>query len=516
MKTNKAMSLIRSFNKKGKLYLHEHPPGAGKTHMMVKLMNDSKQHRVTYSAPTTALIDELAEKLEDTLIVTSETVGKATVGKWLEKNTSKLQKAKVVLTTHESLLRYPEYFQKCVLVDKNGKQYEDKRDLVIDELPRLIDFHNFWTDAEDANELKELTREKARQLLTDNKLGSERLTERKANFLEMFARSSHFDFYIEERTKQERKGIEVYYTHMTDTAVWEGFDGIHLMGATLKDTLAYAYFTKIAKLPVGKSTEHSPRGNKMENNVTLVPLTVCADRDFITKKVLKENYKAMEDVVREHSASGEVASITNNDYKLMLQKPFELMPTKAHGLNAWADKTEVAVLYCANPNPKLFKLMSHYSKALGMSEGYFKDAWVEQNFLDVVYQAVTRSAIRVPDSKDDLIFFVPDVRSAEWLKHKLPNATIDYDKGVKVEIDKGGAPVGSANASGDNYKVAKYLKEAQQVRGKKVYRIIDAFIKANGFAPNIDVYEHKVLLSRASNVKSLKGFDWDINNWKVS
>ncbi|TKG33803.1 hypothetical protein FCV85_08035 [Vibrio sp. F13] len=194
-----------------------------------------------------------------------------------------------------------------------------------------------------------------------------------------------------------------------------------------------------------------------------------------------------------------------------LREPLELIPTKAHGLNAYKHKTEAAVIYSANPNPYQIPFMEKCSKALGYDKNYLTDAYINQNVLDVVYQAVTRTAIRVPDDNRPCKFFVPDMRAASWLMKKLPNAVIDTTQAVVVKEDKGGGQLGNkGNTKARGCPVIKSLIEKYATK-PKAKRLVDRFVKANGIYPDINEPKHMLRLYKANAMKRVpKDFEFNV------
>lgn len=482
---------------KNKLFIHEHPPGSGKTHSMLETIKRT-ECRIVYAAPTLKLIYEIERQMDDCFVITSETPPRGqTVSEYLAHNKEEVDSARVILTTHSTLLRYAEYFT--------------ARTLIIDELPlEILQFKSIWTSMEDAAMLRLIMSSEAqvKKRLQEHKQGSSELSDDKAEMLEAALSK---EFAIKEQQGKEKYGF--HYAYYTDPRKFDGFDQIHLMAATVVDTMPFMYFTKMCGFEPGKScsTEFNVRGNKMENKVTIYPLvTFDNERDYISREVLEEHFDSMVDVVQ-RLTDNNIITITNKERERALREPLELIPTKAHGLNAYKHKTEAAVIYSANPNPYQIPFMELCSEALGMEKDYLTNAYINQNFLDVVYQAVTRTAIRVPEDNRPCKFFVPDMRVARWLKSRLPNAVINTKHAVRVSMDKGGGQIGN---KGNTTKRGCPVTRALVERGaypKKAARLIERFVKANGFEPNVNEPAHMLRLYKANVVKSLKDFCFDVS-----
>ncbi|WP_102315632.1 DEAD/DEAH box helicase family protein [Vibrio cyclitrophicus] len=479
---------------KNKLYIHEHPPGSGKTFAMVDLIKQS-DCRVVFVVPTLKLVYEIKSLLNDCMVITNEIPPRGqSVSEYLFQNKESIDNTRVVLTTHATLLRHAEYF--------------GDRTLIIDELPlEILQFKSIWTSHADATFLDLImsSREQVEKRLSEYKQGSSELSDDKAELLEAYLSS---EFALERSQGKEKVGY--HYAYYTDPKKFESFSQIHLMAATVKDTIPYLYFTKMCGYEAGTSCndEFLVRGNQMDNKVTIYPLAVYCDseRDFISREVLEKHFDSMVSIVQDN-VDDDIITITNKERQKALREPLELIPTKAHGLNAYKHKTTAAVIYSANPNPYQIPFMEKCSQALGYDKNYLTDAYVNQNVLDVVYQAVTRTCIRVPDDKRDCTFFVPDMRAAEFLLERLPNAVVDTSKAIRL-IDEVGAPKGNTNAKGKGCPVIKVLGGCK----KKAGRLVKKFEEQNGFKPDVNEPKHMLRLKKAFAMARVpKGFSLDVN-----
>ncbi|PMG06833.1 hypothetical protein BCV02_00655 [Vibrio breoganii] len=482
---------------KDKLYIHEHPPGSGKTFAMTELIKQS-DCRVVFAVPTLKLVYEIKALLGDCLVVTSETPPRGqSVSEFLFHNKDYIDETRVILTTHSTLLRYADSF--------------GERTLIIDELPlEILQFKSIWTSQADASWLDMImsSREQVEKRLGEHKQGSSELSDDKVQLLEATLSSG---FAIDYSRGKEKVGY--HYAHYTDPKKFESFYQIHLMAATVKDTIPYLYFTNLCGYEAGTSCddEFLVRGNQMDNEVTIYPLAIYRDseRDFISREVLEKHFDTMVNTVKE-SVDDEIITITNKERQKALVQPLELIPTKAHGLNAYKNKTTAAVIYSANPNPYQIPFMEKCSQALGYDKNYLTDAYVNQNVLDVVYQAVTRTCIRVPDDTRECTFFVPDMRAAEFLMGRLPNASIDVSKAIML-VDETGAPVGNTNGKGNKGKGCPVIKALGGCK-MKASRLVKKFEKANGFSPNVDEPKHMLRLKKASAMGRVpKDFNFNVN-----
>ncbi|MGD1448243.1 hypothetical protein [Vibrio harveyi] len=479
-----------------KLFIHEHPPGSGKTHSIVDVINhfDSSEF-IVYAVPTLVLAHEIGKKL-DCLVITSETPSrKQTVTQWIAENYETISSSRVILTTHSTLL--------------NNLPSFHHRHLFIDELPlEVLKFETMWTSLEDAGQLNLLLGNQplVEKRIEEYRQGSSELSQEKFALLKASISDS---FAIEKVTGKEKCAF--HYAAFCEPREFDGFLSIHIMGATVRNTMPYAFFT--SKLMCGydecDSTFLNVRGNKMDNPVTIYPLLKFNDRDFISKPILESNFDAMVETVKANTKS-RVITVTNDSKKKAFREPLELIPTFAHGLNAYSHMTEAAIIYSANPNPYVIPFMEKCSIAMGLDADYLMNAYIEQNFLDVVYQAVTRTAVRVHDSKEPCRFFVPDMRSAKWLSERFSNAIIDDSIAIQVEIDKGGAKVGNTNKQGKGCPIVKDLISHYHVNAMKASRIIKKFELVNHCKADHNNPVHMLRIKKAACMKSLKGFCFDI------
>ncbi|TKG33802.1 hypothetical protein FCV85_08030 [Vibrio sp. F13] len=286
--------------KTNKLFIHEYPPGSGKTHSMVQSVIES-DCRVVFAAPTLKLIYEIEKQFDDCFVITGETPPRGqTVSEYLANNKDEINDTRVILTTHATLLRHADFF--------------GERTLIIDELPlEILQFKSIWTSLEDAAMLRLImsSEEQIKKRLKSHRQGSSELSDDKAEMLEAALSQ---EFAIEEHQGKEKYGF--HYAYYTDPKKFENFEQIHLMAATVKDTMPFMYFTKLCDYQAGVScnTEFKVRGNEMTNNVTIYPLAVFDDseRDFISREVLERHFDEMVDIVQKNTDQN-IITITNKE-----------------------------------------------------------------------------------------------------------------------------------------------------------------------------------------------------------
>ncbi|MCS6236027.1 hypothetical protein G3495_12965 [Shewanella baltica] len=488
------------------LFIHEHNAGSGKSHSMINLMNrlievEQADLDVLISVPTIDLQKQYHAQLPNALVLNDDTrrdAGYSSVTDYIVANQTKIQNTRIIIICHPTLL-------------SNGNMFGE-RCLVIDELPTgIININSIQTSKTDSEVLVGLldkTEDEINTWVRQRKEGSLEIVPEKIDMLKSSKNNKQFGYVIAQPAGEYDYFNYLYYV---DTNIFTNFEHIHLMGANLKKSNAIAYFTKLCGYDIANlhPSRLNIRGNEMKQKVRIVPLLKFeGDRDFISKGALDDHFDAMLDIVRTHSECNGIIIATNNRHRNTVtlsntDKHFKLISVVSHGLNCYKDHTQAAILYSANPNPMLIPFMKQCANALGLPEDYLVDSYIYENVLDVVYQTVTRTAIRNPDYTGELTFFVPDQRCAEFLNDRFENSFIDWSLAVTVEVDTGGAPSGNTNKlgkTGSGCPVVAALVKAG-TSNQKSASLIKRFTNDNGFKPNELEPKHMVKLLTAANLK---------------
>lgn len=461
------------------LYIHEHNAGAGKTFAICSnIKNSNKKYLI--SVPTKKLQTEYSKLIPDALVINDDNTN---VNQYIAYQQSIIDARRVVIITHVTLLTHG---------DKFGQ-----RELIIDELPSdLICTKHLKTTVSDAvkleQEIKLSSNDNLRDIIKRFENGSAEHSDSKIELLSAKLNNKYFAY----EPTSANEYVYFHYLFLANGSKFENIDTIHLLGANIRGSIAIKYFTDLAGYKLAKG-DLVVRGNPMDQKVRIVPLLKFENgRDFISKPVLEKYFTEMLKVIRDNTNQG-VLIATNNDFKpMVMDAHFKVITPKSHGLNEYKDRTQAAVLYSANPNPYDIPFMQTCAEVLGFDSNVLVDAYVFENVLDVVYQTVTRTAIRNPEYDGELTFFVPDSRCAGFLMGKFNNAHIDWSLAIDVEVDKGGAQIGNTNGAGKKGKgcaVIQYLvgcgvKDSTARRYKKMFE------NTYGIKPNLDEPSHKIKL----------------------
>ncbi|MFV0596962.1 hypothetical protein [Shewanella sp.] len=474
------------------LYIHEHNAGAGKTFAICsKIKNSNKKYLI--SVPTKKLQVEYSKLIPDALVINDDNTN---VNQYIAYQQSIIDARRVVIITHVTLLTHG---------DKFGQ-----RELIIDELPSdLICTKHLKTTASDAvkleQEIKLSSNDNLRDIIKRFENGSAEHSDSKIELLSAKLNNKYFAY----EPTSANEYVYFHYLFLANGSKFENYSIIHLLGANLSGSIAIKYFTDLAGYKLAKG-DLVVRGNPMDQKVRIVPLLKFENgRDFISKPVLEKYFTEMLKVVRDNTKEG-VLIATNNDFKpMVMDAHFKVITPKSHGLNEYKDRTQAAVLYSANPNPYDIPFMQTCAEVLGFDSNVLVDAYVFENVLDVVYQTVTRTAIRNPEYEGELTFFVPDSRCADFLRGKFKNAHIDWSLAIDVAVDKGGAQSGNTNKKSKGCAVTQLL--TKHVNAPKAKRLIDKFSKDNGFAPNaLEPIHIKKLIEAATLNRVPKDYSFKI------
>lgn len=469
---------------KKKLVVHGYPAGAGKTYSICEKIK-SDRNRYLIAVPTKKLQSEYAKMLPDALVINDD--DSKNVSQYIAYQQSIIDSNRVVIITHVTLLTH-------------GDKFGIDRELIIDELPSdLICTDHVITAQVDAikfqQEIELSTKEDLKEFIDRYEIDQEHRRS-KIRFFEQKLSNPYFAYITSAFTSADnRKHVNFQYLYLADIKLFNNYSTIHLLGANLTGSIAIKYFVDLAGYELVKGNL-SVRGNPMEQKVRIVPLLNFVDgkRDFVSKAVLDKYFDQILSVVRDNTNQGALIA-TNKAFEEVVKADnhFEVISAKSHGLNAYSHVNEAAVIYSANPNPYDIAFMQTCAAVLGFDTNALVDAYIYENVLDMLYQTVTRTAIRDPNYKNQLTFFVPDLRCAEFLDSKFSNCYIDWTLAIDVEVDKGGAQIGNTNNKGKGCPVIQYLVSSG-VKDSTARRYKKMFEKTYGIKPKLEEPSHKIKL----------------------
>ena len=138
------------------------------------------------------------------------------------------------------------------------------------------------------------------------------------------------------------------------------------------------------------------------------------------------------------------------------------LPNVPHGLNEYADVSQILFASSLNPTPDMFAFL----KAHGMDS----DAVRRSTYYATAYQSIMRTSLRSPESKNLAHLLGPDLGLAEYTFEKFPGAEISMlDAGFTqtAKTRKGGSPRKHASHS------ERGQSQRRAVRERKVVALND-------------------------------------------
>lgn len=112
------------------------------------------------------------------------------------------------------------------------------------------------------------------------------------------------------------------------------------------------------------------------------------------------------------------------------------LPKDCRGLNQYTHATEAIILFGGNPSPSDMAGIKYLEAKYGIK---FEEAFITTRLLEPALQAATRSAVRLPSNTDEITFYVPDYRVAEYFKSTyFPGATIDWSLADSIPMRNDG------------------------------------------------------------------------------
>ena len=104
----------------------------------------------------------------------------------------------------------------------------------------------------------------------------------------------------------------------------------------------------------------------------------------------------------------------------------EAVSMSSYGMNSYQDVHSAVFLGCANLGDKDRKRWADYCKRIGWDFETVMKKKRQAMYFERCYQFLSRTSIRNTDTDHPLVFVVPDMAAAEYLKtHYFPGSTIE-------------------------------------------------------------------------------------------
>lgn len=432
-------------------------PGAGKTeNLLAKLPNlIAAGKRIVLALPTLALIDEIAERARSKgadCTPIDHRAGEIVVPN-LERALSD-ELTSLVVCTQDSIRQVQHHLL-------------SKWTLVLDELPKVVDYPDYLLNELELGRVLEYTEEREGQLwisdgmehivreqvITHNKdargIGCSTLGKSAANIFRLLL--SQVPVFIDKEIeigKRHVRAVEEF------TAWWDLFSAAsetHVLAASVSGS-EFEVFARAHGYRLIQSA-FTPKPCPLNSAVVTIYPVIPKDRMFSKSLMLTpEGDKNLIDEIlaKIKLAAGTTPLLFANKWARYKHAPgVRYVDKDCRGLNAYSDATEAAVLFGGNPSPSESRGLEYLALKYGCD---FKQAFITTRLLEPSLQAATRTAVRCRDNTAPIKLFVQDYRVTDYLLATyFPDATVNWsfaetspmkqdgrklDKSVEAEVNK--------------------------------------------------------------------------------
>jgi len=413
------------------------PPGAGKTEAFLSNINTSLAagKRIVLAVPTLALIDEISDRAHKKKIAHTQIDHRAgnAVAYNLE-NALADEANTFIICTQESIRGIRSKLIKTWV-------------MVIDELPKVVDYPDYSTNPVELRRILEYTEERDGQLwipaehveVVKTQINTHKGESQRVNTSTLGPSAAHVfrlllsnvEVFIDAPVSDGRRHIRAVEEY---TAWWELISEateVHVLTASIKSS-EFEIFAEVYGFHFVPS-EFTPVQRNPARDVTILP--IVPNGQHFTKSMMTAPYGEGRyiDTILFHIKSVMTSTpllFANKWAKLESAKGFRYVGLDCRGLNAYSDATEAILLFGGNPSP---------SEQLGLNQlavKYHRDffnAFITTRLLQPSLQAVGRTAVRNFGNSHPIRLYVQDNRVAEYLiLTYFSDASLDWSLATTV------------------------------------------------------------------------------------
>lgn len=325
--------------------------------------------------------------------------------------------------------------------------------VIIDELPKVVEYHDYPLDPIELKRLfdyliekdgqlwiKDGEREKVEKQVATNRSdanGTDCSTLGKSAAQVFRLLLMNIDVFIDNLQSNFKRHVRAVEEIKSWWKVFSSASESHILAANVLNTEFHA-LAKANEFEF-KESIFTPEHFSYECNITIYP--IMRSREIFSKskmlKPLNENVtiNAILELIINHSRSTPL--LTANKWANLEHTPnVYYLQKDCRGLNQYTHATEVIILFGGNPSPSDSKGVEYLEAKYGIE---FEEAFVTTRLLEPALQAATRSAVRLPNNTDEITFYVPDYRVAEYFKSTyFPGATIDWSLADSIPMRSDG------------------------------------------------------------------------------
>lgn len=321
----------------------------------------------------------------------------------------------VLLITHEAFKGCPNF---------QGKQ---NWNLIVDEIPNVIPYYRFNLEG-DATKLKEFSsvidsdREDEYKVVVKDIGILNEIINRDNDTTQGFRkfaidlRNENFTLFCsreqwdrvgtkDKETGEVYKQIEIF--GLMNPSIFNGFKSVTVMGAHCDESLMYQIWLDTG---FSKSVNIVPRNNVTTLGNRQLTIRYLSKKDWskrLRDKVTKDD---LADITNIFAGQNDVIYATNNDDSMIgrLLPRAQHIPNVSHGINSYSHISCACVATAMNLSPAHNKFLDNH---FDTQREEIKRAIGEET----IYQLISRTSLRDPNSTADVLLVVPDKRSAEGI-----------------------------------------------------------------------------------------------------
>jgi len=313
--------------------------------------------------------------------------------------------------------------------------------VIIDELPKVVEYHDYPLDPLELKRLFDYLYEKDGQLFI--KKGEEHNVEKQlatnrsdANGTDCSTLGNSgaqvfrlllmgIEVFIDEMQRNRKRHLRAVEEIKSWWRIFSSARESHILAANVLKTefyvLARANNFEFADSPLTPAQLH------YTCSIKIYPIMRKGEK-FSKSKMLRHhnddtNINITLKLIMEHIKSTPLLS-ANNWANLQHAPNVYYLPKDCRGLNQYTHATEAIILFGGNPSPSDKAGIKYLEAKHGIE---FEEAFITTRLLEPALQLATRSAVRLPSNTDEITFYVQDYRVAEYFKSTyFPGATVDW------------------------------------------------------------------------------------------
>lgn len=417
-------------------------PGAGKTEALLNSLPALQEagRRVVLALPTLVLIDHIAQR--------ALSVG---ISYRIVDNRG----GELVAPELESALRDKcDSFIICTQAAVRRVQHSLLRGwtLVIDEVPKVIDYPDFALNPTELSRVLDYTEEtngqlwikdESKQIVSDQVktnradsagVGCSTLSTSAAHIFRLLL--CEVPVFIDQPQKDGIRHVRAVEECLDWWQVLSSAEEVHVLAANITGG-EFELFARLHGFTF-KESIFAPESGHYTSPVTIYPI-MPKGQIFSKAKMNadQENNKlydlALDTILME--TSSKPLLFANTWVRHKEKGRVQQVPMDCRGLNGYDSAKEAILLFGGNPSPSDNMGLEYLSRKYGQDLQVMQDAFVTTRLLEPSLQAATRTAIRRKDNTSPIKLFVQDERVAQYLMETyLPHAVIDWSLSKKIPV----------------------------------------------------------------------------------